>query len=102
MEMLLKQRELLDLGKKLQGVKIICQRGQGWITQSGDSRDHILRSGSSFLIEGKGRVIITATEACRIMLVESDQTTILQTPYKAAYSLLKNCLVNSSGSAHLS
>lgn len=102
MEMLLKQRELLDLGEKLQGVKIVCQRGQGWITQSGDSRDHIIRSGSSFIIEGKGRVIITATESCRIMLVNSDKTGNLQTHYKAAYSLLKNCLINSSGSAHLS
>jgi hypothetical protein len=102
MEMLLKKQELLDLGGQLQGVKIVCQRGQCWITQSDDSRDHIMRSGGSFTIEGKGRVIITATESCRIMLVESSKARKLQAPYKSAYNLLKNCLVNSSGSAHLS
>ena len=86
MEMLLEQRELLDLGEKLQGVKIVCQHGQCWVTQSGDSRDHIMRSGSSFIIEGKGRVIIIATEYCRIMLVESNKGANLQTHYREVYN----------------
>ena len=102
MEMLLEQRERLDLGETLQGVKINCQQGQCWITQAGDSRDHIVSSGGSFTIRGKGRVIVTATESCRIKLVESNKTCNLQTFHKVAYCMLKNCLVNSSGSAHLS
>ena len=86
MEMLLEKRELLDLGETLQGVKIVCQHGQCWITQSGDSRDHILRRGENFTIRAKGQVIITATESCRIMLVESNKTANLQTNYREAYN----------------
>ena len=86
MEMLLKQRELLDLGTELQGVKIVCQHGQCWITQSGDSRDHILRRGGNFTIRAKGQVIITATESCRIMLVESNKRANLQTHYREIYN----------------
>ena len=86
MEMLLEQQELLDLGKALQGVKIVCQEGQCWITQSGDSRDHILRRGGNFTIRAKGQVIITATESCRIMLVESNKAANLQTHYREAYN----------------
>ena len=86
MEMLLKQRELIDLGEALQGVKIVCQHGQCWITQSGDSRDHIMSSGGSFTIRGKGQVIVTATESCRIMLVESNKEANMQTHYREAYN----------------
>ena len=86
MEMLLKQRELLDLGAELQGVKIVCQHGQCWITQAGDSRDHILRRGGNFTIRAKGQVIITATESCRIMLVESNKRANLQTHYRETYN----------------
>jgi hypothetical protein len=86
MEMLLKQRELLDLGEELQGVKIVCQHGQCWITQSGDSRDYILRRGGNFTIRAKGQVIVTATESCRIMLVECNNRANLQTHYREAYN----------------
>ena len=86
MEMLLEQRELLDLGETLQGVKIVCQHGQCWITQSGDSRDHILRRGGNFTIRAKGKVIVTATESCRIMLVERNKGANLQTHFREAYN----------------
>lgn len=91
MEMLLEQRELLDLGETLQGVKIVCQHGQCWITQSGDSRDHILRRGGNFIIRAKGQVIITATESCRIVLVESNKAANLQTHYKDIYNKFIRC-----------
>lgn len=102
MEMLLKKQELLDLGEALQAVKIVCQEGQCWITQSGDSRDHIMRSGDSFTIRGKGRVIVTATVACRIMLVETDKACKLKTPYSKVYNLPRNYLAHYSGRAHIS
>ena len=102
MEVLLKKRELLNLGEELQGVKIICQQGHCWVTQSGDNRDHIMRSGGSFTIRGKGRVIITATESCRIMLAESNKANNLITPYRAVYNLLRNYLTHSSEHAHIS
>lgn len=79
MEILLKQRELLDLGEELQGTRIICQAGQCWITQAGDSRDHIVKSGGSFIIRARGRVIVAATDSCRIMFAESHRTSKQQT-----------------------
>lgn len=93
MELLLKQRELLDLGEELQGTRIVCQEGQCWITQSGDSRDHIVKGGGSFTIRAGGRVIVTATDSCRIMLVDRHKACKLQTPGKKAY---KNALVHKS------
>jgi hypothetical protein len=102
MEMLLEQREMLDLDEDLQGVKIVCQHGQCWITQSGDDRDHIIKSGGIFSIRTKEKVIVTAIESCRIMLVESKKSSTLQSPYMTGYNFLKNCLINSTGKAHLS
>jgi hypothetical protein len=68
MELLLGKQELLDLGEDLQGVSIICRQGRCWITQAGDSRDHILGVGSRFTVNTSGQLIITATESCRLML----------------------------------
>ena len=70
MELLLNKRELLDLGEDLRGVNIACREGRFWLTQAGDSRDHIVRSGDNFTIRAKGKVIITAVEPCRLMLIE--------------------------------
>ena len=97
MEILLKQRELLDLGEGLQGTKIICHEGQCWITQAGDSREHIVKSCDSFIIRARGRVIVAATDSCRIMLAASHKTSKLQTFHKEAYS----AFINVSVSKHL-
>ena len=69
MELLLENREILELGEKLRGVTIHCQAGRCWLTQSGDSRDHILRAGGRFRVESRGKVLLTAEEACRIRLL---------------------------------
>ena len=68
MELLLEKQELLDLGENLHGVRIVCREGRCWITQTGDSRDHLLGTGGSFNVYSKGHLIITATETCRLML----------------------------------
>ncbi len=100
MEMLLKQRELLDFGEQLQGTRIVCQEGQCWITQSGDSRDHIVKSGGSFVIRASGRVIVTAADSCRIMLTESHGADKLQTPFKELYKALNNALYHKKQLTH--
>ncbi len=69
MEILLQQHELLDLGGKLQNVTIVCQSGCCWLTQTGDSRDHILHAGSHVKIHSQGRVIVTASDDCRLRVV---------------------------------
>ena len=68
MELLMKDNELLDLGEKMSGVRIECLDGRCWVTQAGDSRDHILGAGDTFSVRANGRVIITATKSCRLML----------------------------------
>ena len=70
MELLLNKMELLDLGENLLGVSIVCREGQCWITQTGDSRDHILGVGDRFMVRSGGQLVITAMEPCRIMLSE--------------------------------
>ncbi len=70
MELIMNKMELLDLGEQMKELRIVCRDGRCWITQSGDSRDHILRSGESFLVETTGQLIITALEPCRLMLAE--------------------------------
>ena len=39
------------------GTEISCLWGALWVTQENDHRDHILYSGSKFVITGTGRVI---------------------------------------------
>lgn len=73
MEILLKKNELLDLDTELRGLKILCQAGVCWLTQAGDSRDHILRAGQSFCAAARGRLIVTATNDCRLMLVAAPE-----------------------------
>ena len=98
MEMLLAKQELLDLGKELQGVKIVCREGCCWITLSDDSRDHILRSGDSLVVRTKGHTIIAATEPSRLMLTDSNRAGRLDQPFKAIYGILRSCMANSFGS----
>lgn len=95
MEMLLNKQELLDLGKELQGVKIVCREGCCWITLPGDNRDHIVKHGNSFIVRSKGHVIITAMESCRLMLTDSQSAGRLDQPFTAIYRLLRNCMANS-------
>ena len=68
MELLLDKNELIDLGKSVQGLSIICTEGHCWVTQTGDNRDHVLENGASFLAGNNGHLIVTATNACRIKL----------------------------------
>lgn len=100
MEVLMEKLELLDLGNALQGVSIACREGQLWITQCGDSRDHILHSGGIFIVRAKGRVIVTATQSSRLMLIESKESDRLQQPMRTIYSVLKNCMTTSLKTHH--
>jgi len=69
MEILLKKHELLDLGRNLAGNKLVCCSGSCWLTQAGDSRDFILQDGAEFDVRMSGKIIISATEDCRLLLV---------------------------------
>jgi hypothetical protein len=95
MELLLNERELLNLGENLRGLRIVCREGRCWLTQAGDSRDHILRAGDSFTVSACGQLIITATESCRLMLVEPVVQHRQLSPVKILYGLLKGCTAGS-------
>ena len=68
MELLLEQRELLDLGHNRQGLIIICRAGTCWLTQSGDARDYLLRCGQKHEVRGNGQLILSAIGPCRVRL----------------------------------
>lgn len=88
MELLLNKQELLNLGGDMNGIRIVCREGRCWITQSGDSRDHILGAGDRFRVKASGQLIITATEPCRLMLVDCVQNQESRL-LKALYGRLK-------------
>jgi len=95
MDLLLNNREMLDLGKGLRGVRIECRDGRCWLTQSGDNRDHILGTGDSFTVRAQGRLIITATEPCRLLLVKTEPQDSQLNPFKTNCAL-KGCVVGVS------
>jgi len=89
MDLLLNNREILDLGKGLQGVRIECIDGRCWLTQSGDDRDHILGAGDNYMIRTRGRLIITAMEPCRLLLVQMEHQDCYLNPFKIVNGALK-------------
>ncbi len=74
MELLLEKNEILDLGQDLRGMIILCQEGCCWLTQTGDSRDHILHAGGRFNVQRKGQLLLTASQSCRIMLLADNRS----------------------------
>ena len=91
MELLLNKRELLNLGENLRGVSIVCREGRCWLTQAGDSRDYILAAGGSFTVHSSGKLIVTATEDCRLMLTTPGVKSRPLQSVKTIYGLLKSC-----------
>ncbi|MCK4508252.1 MAG: DUF2917 domain-containing protein [Desulfuromonadales bacterium] len=89
MELLLGKQEMLDLGEDIQGINITCRQGRCWITQTGDSRDHILGVDGRFTVNTSGQLIITATEPCRLRLNGPGITNQGSHPFKALNGLLK-------------
>ena len=70
MERRLNKWEILKFGEDLRGVNIACRKGRFWLTQTGDSHDHIVLVGDNFAIRTEGKVIITAVKTCRLMLIK--------------------------------
>lgn len=93
MVLMLENRELLDLGEKLRGMQIDCLDGRCWLTQAGDSRDHLLGAGDSFTVRTDGRLIITATKACRLKLCSQRHGAKRSGFLHALTRELKNCAV---------
>lgn len=68
MDILLEKGEMLVVNGSRQGCCARCEAGTLWITQKGDSRDHLLRSGGGFQSFLSGRIVVTALSAARFSL----------------------------------
>lgn len=52
------------------GTEVVCRSGGVWITQEHDTRDVILESGDSFVLDRPGLAIVRATARSTIVLAE--------------------------------
>ena len=52
--------QLINIGRGMDARIIRCISGTVWVTQAGDSRDHILAEGQTLLIESPDVVVIQA------------------------------------------
>ena len=54
-----------------EGVKVTCQRGCLWITQDRDPRDVILEPGDFFVMDRKGRALVSALSPSGLIVEEA-------------------------------
>lgn len=53
---------IVDLHPPTHGVRIEVQSGDVWVTQTGDTIDHVLHRSQSFVVERPGLVVVQALE----------------------------------------
>lgn len=68
MRLWLESDELLCLPRGTQGLTVCCEQGTAWLTQAGDSRDHILWKGRRHRLGMRGKVTIWADSPCVLRL----------------------------------
>lgn len=68
MELVLKEKEMVDLSEGFRNYRVSCGVGSCWLTREGDSRDLVMRPGMEILVEGRN-VIITALTDVTLKLV---------------------------------
>jgi len=68
MEILLHNQELLAIPGRRAGLRVCCSAGRLWVTQQGDSRDHLLKQGESFSSRLGGEIVVTALANSRVAL----------------------------------
>ena len=59
---------LLRVEGDSRGIKILCRSGSRWITQEGDSRDHLLEKMGDFAINRDGLVVVQALTDTEIVV----------------------------------
>ncbi len=70
MELLLEKRELLSIDGDAEGLTLRCLDGELWLTQAGDSRDHILKRGDGFTVRKRGLIQVLAGAEARVRMEE--------------------------------
>jgi hypothetical protein len=61
-----------------ENLRILCRSGRIWLTQSGDSRDFLLRAGESFNAAQHGRIVLWALAETRIEVAARAQEAALR------------------------
>ena len=59
---------VLAIGPAGRSLRLVCDHGQVWITQAGDSRDVILSPGATFTSTGTGKIVVQALEPSRFLV----------------------------------
>jgi hypothetical protein len=52
------------------GTRILARSGMVWITEEGDSRDHIIDAGDTLIVAHPGRTVVQALKAAWISIGE--------------------------------
>ena len=72
MDILLKKREAIDLGRVTKNFTLKCLSGQIWVTCQGDMRDYLLKPGMEYKYSKSGKIVAYAlTEASLCILKPS-------------------------------
>lgn len=70
-ELLLRQREVLNLDNSQHRMAIECKNGVIWVTCAGDQQDHILHAGRRYIPKTNGAIVIEAIDEARVDIEEN-------------------------------
>ncbi len=68
----LQSREMLAIEGEGRLINICVDKGTVWMTQEGDSQDHILSNGEHYVTMQPGRIIIQAMPSASIRITRHD------------------------------
>lgn len=71
LELLLRQREVLNLDNSQRRMAIECKNGVIWVTCAGEAQDHILHAGRRYVPKTKGTVVIEALAEAHVDIEEN-------------------------------
>lgn len=77
MEILLPENETMSIDPVPENLRIVCRSGRIWLTQSGDSRDFLLRAGESFNASRRGQLVLWALAAAQVDITSRAQEAAL-------------------------
>jgi hypothetical protein len=62
------------------GVSVTCVQGVLWLTQERDARDHVLSAGERFVVDRRGRVVISSPLDSEVALAGQRRRNLLGLP----------------------
>jgi hypothetical protein len=74
----LAEDEVLSIRDIQAGRVVYCLSGMLWLTQDGDSRDHVLGPGGMFRFERPGRVVVAALKRSHMVVTSREEIDLLE------------------------